>query len=273
MWEQIRDANWRVPYTGGWCLAYVQDAFGTDHQDPTAIKEWNDNYGGGNHPGELPPEGVTVPVYFALGDVEAGHIAIKLDDGWIASSTMPGDHPAGYLHPNLQAMIDMYAQYNGGCTYLGWSEYVCTTRVVEWHSNDPVVVDTPAPVVEPPVSVIGTTITNQPVVDTTPVTEPVVTPDVTDTSAPDITLSTPVSVVSTATPIYNDPEPYLTEHEKLTGVIPSQKPKNSDVISNKTTNHELTSPKYDVNTTQTRQAGNLWQFILNVILTFLRRKK
>jgi hypothetical protein len=129
-YTQLRDANWKVPYVGGWCLKYVQDAFGTDHPYASAIDAWNANYGGGNHPGELPPAGKTVAVYFTLGSVPAGHVAISLDDGSVASSTQAGSHSEGFIHPNLQNLIDTYAKYNGGCTYLGWSEYVGTVRVV-----------------------------------------------------------------------------------------------------------------------------------------------
>lgn len=95
------------------------------------MAKWNANPGGGNHPGELPPSGLTVPVYFSLGDVANGHVAISLDDGSVASSTQPGLHPQGFIHPNLQNLINVYAKYNGGCTYLGWSEYVGTVRVVQ----------------------------------------------------------------------------------------------------------------------------------------------
>ena len=131
-WNQNRDANWQVPYTGGWCLKYVQDAFGTDHPYPSAMDAWNANYGGGNHPGELPPEGKTAALYFSLGSVPAGHVAIGLDDGKVASSTQAGNHPVGYIHPNMQDLMNLYGQYNGGCTYLGWSEYVGTVQVLQW---------------------------------------------------------------------------------------------------------------------------------------------
>lgn len=127
---QTRDANWRVPYTGGMCLQYVQNAFSTDHPYPSAIDAWNANYGGGNHPNEQPPVGKTVAVYFALGNVPAGHVAICLDDGTVASSTQAGYHTQGYLHPNMQNLESVYGQYNGGCTYLGYSEYVGTVRVI-----------------------------------------------------------------------------------------------------------------------------------------------
>ena len=130
-YTQTRDANWKVPYVGGWCLKYVQDAFGTDHPYPSAIAAWNANYGGGNHPNERPLAGITVPVYFTLGTNTNGHVAISLSDGTVASSAQAGSHPEGFIYPNLQSMINAYAKYNGGCTYLGWSEYVGTVRVVQ----------------------------------------------------------------------------------------------------------------------------------------------
>lgn len=131
-WKQLHDADMTVGYTGGWCLKYVQDAFGTDHPYPTAIDAWNANYGGGNHPDELPPLGVTVPIYLSLGNVPAGHVAIRLDDGWVSSSTQPGTHSAPYYHKSIDDLVAVYGQYNGGATYLGWSEYVGTEQVVEF---------------------------------------------------------------------------------------------------------------------------------------------
>lgn len=133
-WIQKRDANWRVPYTGGWCLKYVQDAFGTDHPYPHATAAWNANYGGKNHT-DLPPKGKTVAVYFSLGNEPMGHVAIHLDDGMVASSTQGGTHPQGYLHPNMQHMINLYGQYNGGCKYLGWSEYCGSVKTLIWEET------------------------------------------------------------------------------------------------------------------------------------------
>lgn len=130
-YTQLRDANMNTGYTGGWCLKFTQDAFNTDHPYPTAIASWNANYSNGNHPNELPPAGVTVPVYFTLGSEPAGHVAIKLDDGWVASSTQGGYHPKPFLHKNLADLIAVYGRYNGGCNYLGWSEYMGSVRVVK----------------------------------------------------------------------------------------------------------------------------------------------
>jgi len=141
MWNQAQDANWRVPYIGGWCEGYVEMAWGiatmndahteTYGKYGSAIEKWNANPGNGNHPGELPPVGKTVAVYFSLGNVWQGHTAISLDDGSVASSTQAGFHTQGFIHPNLQNLINIYGQYNGGCTYLGWSEYVGTTHVLQ----------------------------------------------------------------------------------------------------------------------------------------------
>lgn len=141
-WIQKRDANWRVPYTGGWCLKYVQDAFGTDHPYPHATAAWQANYGGKNHT-DLPPKGKTVAVYFSLGNEPMGHVAISLDDGMVASSTQGGVHPQGYIHPNLNNIISVYGQYNGGCKYLGWSEYCGTVKVLVWEDAVSETVKTP----------------------------------------------------------------------------------------------------------------------------------
>ena len=144
-WIQLRDANMTVGYTGGWCLKYVQDAFATDHPFPTATAAWNAYRG--NHPNERPPLGITVPVFFWLGNEPAGHVAIRLDDGFVASSTLAGYHARPYFHPNLDNLIAMYAPYNGGCGYLGWSEYVGGVKVVGWEDypnveyRDPIAFD------------------------------------------------------------------------------------------------------------------------------------
>ena len=130
-WIQNKDANWRIPATGGWCLQYVRQAFGQPARYPDATAAWNAN----DFPRRTgqPPAGITVPVYFSLGSTKQGHVAIRLDDLMVASSTKAGTHPRGYLHPNIQDLIKMYAKYNKGCTYLGWKEGMGTTRFVTYH--------------------------------------------------------------------------------------------------------------------------------------------
>ena len=78
-YQQLRSPNLDITYTGGYCLKAVQDAFGTPHRYPSAMDDWNANEG--NHPGELPPAGHFVPVYFSLGNEPAGHIATLLNIG------------------------------------------------------------------------------------------------------------------------------------------------------------------------------------------------
>lgn len=128
-WKQLRDASMKVGYIGGWCLKYVQDAYGTDHPYPTAIAAWNAEP---NKHYDVPPLGITVPVYLSLGNEPAGHVAIRLDDGYVASSTLGGSHGGPYLHKSLDDLVAVYAKYNGGAKYLGWGEHVGTQHVVEW---------------------------------------------------------------------------------------------------------------------------------------------
>lgn len=138
------------PYVGGWCQGFVEGSFGqatAPKQDaqgnwytvgpfPSAKAAWDANYGDGRHPGEQPPKGVAVPVYFTLGSTPAGHVAISMPDGTVLSSTQGGWHSAGTVHPNLQDLINVYAKYNNGCTYLGWSEYAGKAQVVKGSDMD-----------------------------------------------------------------------------------------------------------------------------------------
>lgn len=134
-YQQLRDADMNIGYTGGWCLKYVQDAYGTDHPYPTALAAWDAEPVATSH-GEYPPLGITVPIYFSLGNEPAGHVAIRLDDGWVASSTLSGYNARPYLHPSIDDLINVYGRYNGGCTYLGWGEHVGSVRVVEATANN-----------------------------------------------------------------------------------------------------------------------------------------
>ncbi len=153
-WIQKHDANWRIPYVGGWCEGYVEGAWGqatkptvsnqtTSGVHASAMSAWN--AGRGNHPNEAPPKGKTVPVFFSLGSTPLGHVAIHMDDGMVASTTQAGFHTQGYLHPNLNHLINLYAQYNKGCTYLGWSEWVGNLKVLVWEDKKSITSTTEIP--------------------------------------------------------------------------------------------------------------------------------
>lgn len=126
-YKQLRTPNLDITYTGGWCLQAVREAFGVAAKYGTAMEDWQS---GNQHVG-TPPTGIAVPVYFSLGIEPAGHVAISLPDGRVASSTKNGTHKGLYIHPDLQDLVNIYAKYNQGCTYLGWSTEVNDTPVIE----------------------------------------------------------------------------------------------------------------------------------------------
>lgn len=147
--EQLVTPNINIPYVGGLCEGYVEGMCGqatipTRNNQITygvygnavspvnagETAKWDWNPGNGNHPGEMPPMGVMVPLYFTLGSTPAGHTALWLGDGRVISSSLPGFHKSGYIHESIQALIDFYAPSNGGCKYLGYSTYVGNIKIV-----------------------------------------------------------------------------------------------------------------------------------------------
>lgn len=125
-WKQLRQPDLGVTYEGGMCLKACREVFGIPAKYGTAMQDWNS----GVKYTSAPPPGVAVPVYFSLGTEPAGHIAIHLPNGRVASSTQNGIHKGLYIHPNMADLVRIYAKYNGSCTYLGWSTEVNDTAVV-----------------------------------------------------------------------------------------------------------------------------------------------
>lgn len=152
MYEQLINPDENFPYVGGLCEGFVEGMFGqaskpyklkngswtTSGVWPSATAAWQNNYGLANH-ADLPPEGVSVPVYFELGSTEYGHVATHLSDGRVLSSSLPGYNEKPFIYKNLQAMIDDYARNNTYCSYLGWSEFVGKARVVKLKEEEPVI--------------------------------------------------------------------------------------------------------------------------------------
>jgi len=127
MYRQLIQPNYNIPYTGGLCEKFIENTVGRTGIFSSATAAWNANIG--NH-AELPPKGLRVPVFFKLGSTPYGHVALMLEDGRVASSTLEGNHKTAYIHPNLQDLINVYSRNNKGCTYLGWSEYIGKLKVV-----------------------------------------------------------------------------------------------------------------------------------------------
>lgn len=133
-YKQLHDANWRIPYEGGWCLNFVQRAFNTPWSGSSAADAWY-NRTAHKHT-DIPPLGITVPIFFTgLGLIGGGypeHVAIRLSDGTVASSTLAGKHNQGYIHPNIEHMLQAYRNYGyRNIRYAGWSEDLGGKRLVE----------------------------------------------------------------------------------------------------------------------------------------------
>lgn len=124
--QQLIQPNTNITYVGGLCLKAVQDAYGTDHPYPTAIAQWND--GQPQHT-DLPPAGVAVPIFFSMSGEPAGHVAINLTDGRVASSSEPGTHTGLYIHKDIADLVKYYSTVYK-LNYLGWKEVVGTKKVI-----------------------------------------------------------------------------------------------------------------------------------------------
>jgi hypothetical protein len=135
-YKQDRKPNTGITYTGGWCLSAVQTAYGTDHKYPTAAAWWSAEPH--KHNG-TPPKGIEVPIFLTIAGVPAGHVAIWLGDGRVASASQPGTHSGLYIHESIAALIQYYSSVYK-LTYVGWGETVGSVRVVE-----PVAAPKPAP--------------------------------------------------------------------------------------------------------------------------------
>lgn len=128
---QVITPSVNIPCTPGYCLAYVQSAYGAPWAGSTATDAWNRAQK--KHVDSNFPNGVAVPVYFAMSGVDAGHIVIRMGDGSIystssATSTTPTHHA------NLAALL---SYYGGMLTLRGWSEDLNGTVVIKEGGNMP----------------------------------------------------------------------------------------------------------------------------------------
>jgi hypothetical protein len=115
-----------IPCRPGWCLAYVNEAFGVPKVYPTAMASWLASPT--QHRDMNFPRGVWVPLWFSLATEPAGHVALLAPDGAVWSTTHPTAHTPT-RHPDLADLFRAYSRYNP-LTYLGWTEDVEGTRVL-----------------------------------------------------------------------------------------------------------------------------------------------
>lgn len=117
----------------GDCLWFTWQAFGAPPGlgFKFAREAWNGQHG--RHPGELPPAGVMVPVWFdhygTYGEPPEyknwGHAAVSLGDGRILSSPATADT---FGQTIFASIADLERTLRA--TYLGWSECMDATPVV-----------------------------------------------------------------------------------------------------------------------------------------------
>ena len=152
MWRNTKTPNLDpVIYQGGkvqmdWfnlCLAYVQTAFGAGWSGLTAWHSWS-SITKGKH-GDIEPRGVYVPLwykeYWYKGE-DYGHVVIAYfnNDGSGSAWTSPVTHVPYATRINFSNIQDLHnqlrAKWWSGLVYVGWSEYVGSTRVIEFVNNN-----------------------------------------------------------------------------------------------------------------------------------------
>lgn len=114
----------------GWCLAVAQTMFGSQRTSPSAWSEWV-NVVKYKHQDRNIPGGVYVPIWFDgyWNGQRVGHVAVY-KDGKVWSSP--------YTHKPYADVLGSIADVERiyGMRYVGWSEDIGNTRVVEWVNNN-----------------------------------------------------------------------------------------------------------------------------------------
>lgn len=131
--RQIITPNPNIPCKPGWCLAYVNEAFGVPKRFGSATAAW---FGSSTqHTDENFPAGVWLPVWYALANEPAGHVVLRAPDGSCYSTSDLSNTP--HHHPNLAHLESYYAYYGMTLTYRGWTEDVEGTPVIAGDSINP----------------------------------------------------------------------------------------------------------------------------------------
>lgn len=113
------------------CARFQWRAFGAKNGwgFGTATEAWAGQ--ANRHPGQLPPLGVAVPIWFSWSSVPEGHAAVSLADGRLLMSPMSGTKEGQSIYPSLNAFLADFP----GMRYLGWAESMDGTRVVALNKN------------------------------------------------------------------------------------------------------------------------------------------
>jgi hypothetical protein len=124
--QQLITPNPDIPCKPGWCLAYVNEAFGVPKRYGSATAAWNGS--ATKHRDYDFPAGAWVPIWFSLEHEPNGHVALLAPDGSVYSTTDPYGYTPHH-HPNIADLLNAYAA-NNPLTFLGWTEDVEDTPVL-----------------------------------------------------------------------------------------------------------------------------------------------
>jgi hypothetical protein len=109
----------------GWCLAYVQTAFGTGWAGSNATEAWTDHIPeSAKHLDRAIPSGMYVPIYFS-GYHGLGHFGIY-KDGYVWCTPI-GHKPTADVWDSISTVEQKY-----GVNYVGWTEILGGMQVVEY---------------------------------------------------------------------------------------------------------------------------------------------
>lgn len=131
-WRQLVTPNIDVYAQLGMCLNYVQRAYGSGWAGSYALDGWARN--SYNHEDWNIPSGMYVPIWFQgyWNGVNYGHVAIY-KDGVVYSSPWRKANAAANVHDTLGSIADVERIYR--MTYIGWSEDIGGTRVIEYQED------------------------------------------------------------------------------------------------------------------------------------------
>lgn len=128
----------------GWCLAYVQFAYGAGWSGASALDCWN-NYTVDKRADGNIPQGVYVPIFFN-GYGGLGHAAIVRWSGntWEMWSSPISHKPYAdkWAANSLQGLINIIKNnYSASCNYLGWAHGMKGMRFISYEEVKPVIAD------------------------------------------------------------------------------------------------------------------------------------
>lgn len=132
MTTQLITPDPNIPCRPGYCLEYVRETFALPIRYGSATEAWNNSPS--QHQDWNFPAGLWVPIYFAIDIEPNGHIALRVPDGTIWSSSDLTNVP--HHHPSIDDLIAYYARWGKmQLTYLGWTEDVAGYPVVSSDSG------------------------------------------------------------------------------------------------------------------------------------------